>query len=101
MNIDQEQHKDAVKIDAMFFTSTEEPVVLLGDEHLINGKANPSGQNEADFHHLDNSSQPSVGKDGNNSNNSNKEQPSALFKHERRYLDMDTTILCNPNAMSY
>lgn len=100
MNIDQEKHKDAVKIDAMFFTSTEEPVVLLGDEHLLNGKANPSGQNEADFHQLDNSSQPSVGKEGNNSNNS-KEQPSALFKHERRYLDMDTMILCNPNAMSY
>jgi hypothetical protein len=98
MNIDQEKHKDAVKIDAMFFTSTEEPVVLLGDEHLLNGKANPSGQNEADFHQLDNSSQPSVGKE--NSNNS-KDQPSALFKHERRYLDMDTFILCNPNAMSY
>jgi hypothetical protein len=91
MNIDQEKHKDAVKIDAMFFTSTEEPVVL-------HGKANPSGQNEADFHQLDNSSQPSVGKE--NSNNS-KDQPSALFKHERRYLDMDTFILCNPNAMSY
>ena len=93
MNIDQEKHKDAVKIDAMFFTSTEEPVVLLGDEHLLNSKGNPSGHNEADFHQLD-SSQPSVGKES-------KEQPSALLKHERRYLDMDTFILCNPNAMSY
>jgi hypothetical protein len=32
MNIDQEKHKDAVKIDAMFFTTTEEPVVLIGDK---------------------------------------------------------------------
>ena len=63
MNIDQEKHKDAVKIDAMFFTSTEEPVVLLGDEHLLHGKGNTSGHNEADFHHFDNSSQPSVGKE--------------------------------------
>lgn len=63
MNIDQEKHKDAVKIDAMFFTSTEEPVVLLGDELLLNGKGNATGHNEPDFHQLDNSSQPSVGKD--------------------------------------
>ena len=47
----------------MFFTSTEEPVVLLGDEHLHDAKGNPNGHNDADFHQLDNSSQPSASKD--------------------------------------
>jgi alpha/beta superfamily hydrolase len=44
-----------VKIDAMFFTATEEPLVLVGDK---------------DF-------------------------------EKSKYLDFDTVILCNPNAMAY
>ena len=47
-----------VKIDAMFFTASEEPVVY-------------------DANKLDE------------------------YNPEARYLDYDTIILCNPNAMSY
>ena len=82
MNIDEEKHKDAVKIDAMFFATTEEPMVLIGDKL----KSGNSIKDENDFHPIQ--------------ENGSKEH-SALIKNERRYLDMDTFILCNPNAMSY
>jgi len=54
-----------VKIDAMFFTATEEPCTLLGQKGVPN---------------------PDIEK--------NKEK-------EDDYLEYDTFILCNPNAMSY
>lgn len=89
MNIDMEKHrKDSIKLDAMFFTTTEEPMVLLGDEEP--GDSSSISQN--DFHGIQN--RPP-------SNATSSKEPSKLLKNERRYLDMDTFILCNPNAMSY
>ena len=90
MNIDMQKHKsDSVKIDAMFFTTTEEPMVLLGDEEP--GDSSSISQN--DFHGIEKPKPPS--------NTASSKEPSKLLKNERRYLDMDTFILCNPNAMSY
>jgi hypothetical protein len=34
MKIDLSKHTDAIKIDAMFFSVTEEPIILKGDESL-------------------------------------------------------------------
>lgn len=83
MGISDPHQKHSVKIDAMFFTTTEEHMILLGDEDKM--QTNPNLDN--DFHPID--------------ANSTKDAASSLVKNERRYLDMDTVILCNPNAMCY
>ena len=43
MNVNLDAHTDPVKIDAMMFTATEEPLVLIGDD------PNPH-HNISDFH---------------------------------------------------
>jgi len=81
-------HPDPTKIDAMFFATTEETLILLGDEGLANSNINSNLVKNNDFHSIGMSKQ-------------NSQPMSSLLKHERRYRDMDTFILCNPNAMSY
>ena len=60
-----------VKIDAMFFSATEEPCKLVGSKG--------SGEDDHDPETTANQGR----------------------KKDSKYLDYDTFILCNPNAMSY
>jgi hypothetical protein len=63
-----------VKIDAMFFSATEEPCNLVGQR---NKNINTDIENES------------------------RTAAHTAVQRDDKYLDYDTFILCNPNAMSY
>lgn len=84
-----ENQKKPVKIDAMFFPATEEKVTLIGNENKIDRKQR---LDRDDFHPLEVQRNPSP---------IQAEMVTSMIKNERRYLELDTFIICNPNAMNY
>ena len=73
-----------MKLDAMFFSADEKPIVLWGDGSHGTGKNNNSVQQD----------------DGDNESGTISDE-SQINKNSLNYLNYDTIILCNPNAMQY
>ena len=69
----------------MFFSASEEHVTLIGHEEQLEKQQSPKSN---DFHSI------SIQRE-------NSEAISGLIDIDRRYLEMDTFIICNPNAMNY
>lgn len=87
---DLRNHQTDLKIDAMFFTTTDERLQVLGEEFEEKKKAK-SGVN-------DNLDKPT---DQEKNSADLRSLLNSLNSSRRSYLDADTVMICNPNAMSY
>lgn len=108
---DLSNHKTDLKIDAMFFSGTDDMLRVLGEEFTpkagrrgslptLQDRATDQEEYSADDRRFE---RPPSGGEGTLANGLTPERDSARALHaiRRTYLDLDTVMICNPNAMSY